>query len=124
MTEQDKVQQEKVAVALQFDPSKDSAPRLTAKGRGPVAEKIVQVAEAAGVHVEHNQPLANSLSQLDFGQQIPKELYRAVAEVIGFVLKKTGQMSKLQEGAGQDAGARPKPEPAPRQEERSPDMTL
>ena len=61
------------------------APRLTAKGHGEVAEKIVAIAESAGVHVEHNAPLAQALSHIDFGEQIPKELYRAVAEVIGFV---------------------------------------
>ena len=62
----------KVAVALQYEPGKDTAPRLTAKGHGDVAAKIVEIAEAAGVHVEHNEPLAKSLSQLDFGQQIPR----------------------------------------------------
>ena len=82
----------KVAVALQYEPGKDTAPRLTAKGHGDVAAKIVEIAEAAGVHIEHNEPLAKSLSQLDFGQQIPKELYRAVAEVVGFVLRKAGQV--------------------------------
>jgi type III secretion system FlhB-like substrate exporter len=51
----------------------------------------VEIAERAGVHVEHNEPLARSLSQLEFDQQIPKELFRAVAEVVGFVLKKAGQ---------------------------------
>ncbi len=87
-----------VAVALQYEPGKDVAPRLTAKGHGDVAAKIVEIAEASGVHVEHNEPLAKSLSQLEFGQQIPKELYRAVAEVVGFVLRKTGQASNPPRG--------------------------
>lgn len=115
MTERDKSQEEKVAVALQYEPGKDAVPRLTAKGRGAVAEKIVEIAEAAGVHVEHNRPLANALSQLDFGQPIPKDLYRAVAEVIGFVLNKAGQMQKVQESASQSAVGESKP--APVQEE-------
>ena len=85
----------KVAAALQYEPGKDAAPRLTAKGYGDVAAKIVEVAEAAGVPIEHNAPLAQALSELDFGQQIPKELYRAVAEVVGFVLRKTGQISDV-----------------------------
>ena len=111
MTERDKSQEEKVAVALQYEPGKDAVPRLTAKGRGAVAEKIVEIAEAAGVHVEHNRPLANALSQLDFGQPIPKDLYRAVAEVIGFVLNKAGQMQKVQESANQPAEGESKPGP-------------
>jgi flagellar biosynthesis protein len=123
MTGRDKSGEEKVAVALQYEPGKDAVPRLTAKGRGDVAEKIVEIAEAAGVHVEHNRPLANALSQLDFGQQIPKDLYRAVAEVIGFVLQKAGQMPKVQESASQSAAGESKPGPA-HEEERKIGLTL
>jgi flagellar biosynthesis protein len=83
----------KIAVALQYD-GKESLPRLTAKGQGEVAAEIVRTAEAAGVHVEYNEPLARSLSRLELDQQIPKELYRAVAEVIGFVLRKAGPAGK------------------------------
>ena len=56
---------QKIAVALQYQAGKDAVPRLTAKGRGDVAARIVEVAEAAGVHVEHNEPLAQSLSLLE-----------------------------------------------------------
>jgi len=96
MADADKDEPEiKVAVALKYEPGKDTAPRLTAKGQGQVAARIVEIAEASGVYVEHNEALAKSLSQLEFGEQIPKELYRAVAEVIGFVLKKTGDIQKV-----------------------------
>ena len=86
MTETDKDRQ-KIAVALQYELGMDAAPRVTAKGKGDVAEKIVELAQAAGVHIERNEPLAQSLSQIELDQQIPRELYRAVAEVIGFILK-------------------------------------
>jgi flagellar biosynthesis protein len=86
-TDKDQARQ-KIAVALQYELGTDAAPRLTAKGTGDVAEKIVEIAQAAGVHVEHNDPLAQSLSRLELDQQIPKELYRAVAEVIGFILRR------------------------------------
>jgi flagellar biosynthesis protein len=79
---------QKIAVALQYKLGADAAPRVTAKGTGDVAEKIVAIAQAAGIHVERNDPLAQSLSQLELDQQIPKELYRAVAEVIGFILRR------------------------------------
>lgn len=82
----------KVAVALQYEPAKDQVPTLTAKGEGAVAGRIVAIAEAAGVPVEYNEPLARSLSKIELGEQIPRELYRAVAEVIGFVLKKAGKI--------------------------------
>ena len=86
MTETNK-DHRKIAVALQYELGMDAAPRVTAKGKGEVAEKIVEVAQAAGVHVEKNEPLAQSLSQIELDQQIPKELYKAVAEVISFILK-------------------------------------
>ena len=89
MTETDKDQtRQKFAVALQYELGTDAAPRVTAKGKGDVADRIVETAKAAGVHIEHNEPLAQSLSQLELDQQIPKELYRAVAEVIGFILRR------------------------------------
>jgi FlhB-like protein len=101
MTEQDKSEtRKKVAVALQYEPGKDAVPRVTAKGQGEVAEKILEIAEASGVHVERNAPLAQALVKLDFGQQIPKELYRAVAEVVGFVLRKTGEISNVPRNTG------------------------
>ncbi len=81
----------KIAVALQYQMGKDAVPKVTAKGTGDVAGKIVELAEASGVPIEHNEPLAKSLSHLELEQQIPKELYRAVAEVIGFILRKAGR---------------------------------
>ncbi len=71
MTDKDETRQ-KIAVALQYELGRDAAPRVTAKGKGEVAEKIVEIAQGAGVHVEHNKPLAQSLSQLELDQQIPK----------------------------------------------------
>ncbi len=92
MIEKDKGQTpQKVAVALRYELGVDTAPCVTAKGKGEVADRIVELAEAAGVHVERNEPLAQSLSQLELDQKIPKELYRAVAEVIGFILRKAGK---------------------------------
>jgi flagellar biosynthesis protein len=67
-----------VVVALKYDLGKDAAPRLIAKGKGDAAGRIVEIAEKAGAHVEHNEPLARSLSQLEFDEQIPDELFRAV----------------------------------------------
>ncbi len=74
MTEKDRGEgngSQKVAVALQYD-GKETLPRLTAKGRGDVAARIVELAEASGVHVEYNEPLAESLSRLELEQQNSK----------------------------------------------------
>jgi flagellar biosynthesis protein len=75
-----------VAVALSYQQG-EGAPRVVAKGRGHVAENIVSVAEQAGVPVEHNPGLAQVLSQLELEQAIPRELYKAVAEVIAFLIR-------------------------------------
>lgn len=88
--EEDKPGPRSVAVALHYEHGKDAAPRVTAKGKGAVAEAIIESARAHGVAVETNALLAEALSRLELDQQIPPELYRAVAEVIGFVLRLSG----------------------------------
>ncbi|NJO54168.1 MAG: type III secretion protein [Bacteroidales bacterium] len=74
-----------VAVALEYESG--SLPRVTAKGRGAVAEAIIAKAEESGVHLEENAALAQALSRVDLDAEIPEELYRAVAAVIAFVLR-------------------------------------
>lgn len=87
MSEDNKPKKDSIAVALQYEHGKDAAPRVTAKGRGTVAEKIVEKAREHGVAIENNEVLAKALSQVELDQQIPGELYRAVAEVIVFVMR-------------------------------------
>jgi flagellar biosynthesis protein len=77
----------KLAVALQYD--RKGAPRVTAKGRGAIGTKIVEVAKAHDIPIEENEVLAGALSNVELGDEIPVELYRAVAEVLVFVLKLT-----------------------------------
>jgi len=79
-----------VAVALKYEHGKDPAPRVTAKGQGEVAERIIESALKHGVAVEANAVLAQALSLVELDRQIPPELYRAVAEVIGFVMRLSG----------------------------------
>jgi flagellar biosynthesis protein len=93
MSEENKPEKDPIAVALQYEHGKDAAPRVTAKGRGAVAEKIVEKAREHGVAVEANEVLAKALSQVELDQQIPSELYRAVAEVIVFVMRHATQKS-------------------------------
>jgi flagellar biosynthesis protein len=81
-----------VAVALEYDIGKDAAPRVTASGRGLIAEKIIATAREHGVAVEGNPLLAEALSGVAIDDHIPEELYRAVAEVIGFVLRAAGKL--------------------------------
>lgn len=78
---------QQVAVALSYEDGTREAPRVVAKGRGLLAEKIMEVAREHGVTVEANPMLAEALSGVELDDQIPRELYVAVAEVIGFVLR-------------------------------------
>lgn len=76
-----------LAVALQYEKGSRDAPRVVAKGRGLVADRIVALAEENGVVIEANPVLAEALSGVELDDTIPLELYEAVAVVIGYVLR-------------------------------------
>jgi flagellar biosynthesis protein len=78
-----------LAVALHYDRS--GAPRVVAKGRGSIGEKIIEVARASDIPIEENEVLAGALSHVELGDEIPAELYKAVAEVLIFVLRLSGR---------------------------------
>lgn len=82
----------KTAVAIHYEQGSGQAPRVTAKGEGEVAERIIAAAQEAGVPIEDNPLLAIALSQVDLDETIPEDLYSAVAEVIRFVLKHSGEL--------------------------------
>ena len=79
-----------LAVALHYD--KTGAPRVVAKGRGSIGEKIIEVAKAHDIPIEENEVLAGALSKVELGDEIPPELYKAVAEVLVFVLRLSGRI--------------------------------
>lgn len=73
---------DKKAIALHYD--YQGAPKVTAKGKGLVAEKIMQVAEENGIILHKSPELVEVLSHLELGDEIPEALYLAVAEIIAF----------------------------------------
>jgi len=79
-----------IAIALRYDPSKgDRAPVILAKGKGEIAERIVEVATVHGVPIVRREELARALYPVvEVGEEIPPKFYRAVAEVIAFVLSR------------------------------------
>ena len=79
-----------LAVALHYDQT--GAPRVVAKGRGSIGEKIIEVAKAHDIPIEENEVLAGALSHVEIGDEIPPELYKAVAEVLIFVLRLSGRI--------------------------------
>ena len=75
----------KKAVALQYEPG-NSAPVIVASGMGYMAEKIVEVAADSGVPIYEDNSLATILTQLQLGQEIPEELYKAIVEIYVYFL--------------------------------------
>jgi flagellar biosynthesis protein len=73
------------AAALKYRHGIDSAPTLVAKGKGKIAEKIIAIAKENGIAIKEDKELVEFLSMLDLYQEIPPELYRAVAEILAFV---------------------------------------
>ena len=71
---------------------RDGAPRVIAKGKGAIGAKIIEVAKAHDVPIEENEMLAGALSNVELGDEIPAELYKAVAEVLVFVLRLSGRI--------------------------------
>lgn len=75
----------KIAAALSFDPSKDSAPQVIAKGMGLVAENILERAKEHNIPVYQDAKLARQLNQLEISENIPPEMFEIVAEILVFV---------------------------------------
>ena len=73
------------AVALRYIPTLDRAPKVTAKGSGLLAQKIIELAREHGIPLKEDPVLIQILSQLDFYQEIPPSIYIVVAEILAFV---------------------------------------
>ncbi len=89
-----KKNQKKKAEALGYDVIKDSAPMIKAKGEGLVAQKIIELAHKHGIPVKDDPDLVEVLSKLDIGEEIPAEIYVAVAELLAFVYSLNSKKKK------------------------------
>lgn len=76
---------QKRAVALRYDPTRDAAPKVVAKGKGRTAEQILALAQKSAVPVRQDTNLVNVLSRLKLDQEVPPEVYRAVAAILAFL---------------------------------------
>ncbi|WP_068786073.1 EscU/YscU/HrcU family type III secretion system export apparatus switch protein [Paenibacillus phocaensis] len=77
----------KKAVALKYDPGQGDAPVVVAKGKGLIADRILDAALEHGIPVQEDAALVEVLSKLDLDQQIPTELYDLVAEILTFIYR-------------------------------------
>jgi flagellar biosynthesis protein len=77
----------KSAVALKYKPEADSVPKVTAKGDGLVAERIIELARENQIPIKEDPDLVQVLSQVDINKEIPPSVYKVVAELLAFVYK-------------------------------------
>jgi flagellar biosynthesis protein len=82
----DKPEPQQLAVALAYQAG-SAAPKVLAKGRGLLAEAIIEKAREAGVYVHESPELVSLLMQVDLDQNIPPELYVAVAELLAWLYR-------------------------------------
>ena len=75
----------KEAVALSYEPTTSDAPKVIAKGKGKIAENILEKAKEHDIPVQEDPSLLEILGQLNINESIPEELYRAVSEVFAYI---------------------------------------
>ena len=80
------------AAALKYERGVGAAPTIVAKGQGLMAKKIISLAQKNGVPVHEDRNLIEILSTIDLYEEIPAELYKAVAEILAFIYKMSGRL--------------------------------
>jgi len=83
-----------VAVALEYNPVMDVAPRIIASGKGAVADQILNLAFANGIKVRQDQELVQILSMLEIDSVIPLDAFAVVAEILAYVYKSNALASQ------------------------------
>lgn len=91
-----KSEKNSLAVALQYDG--ETAPRVTAKGGGELAERIIELAREHNIPMQENPVMVQALAQIDLGEEIPETLYLAVAEIIAFAYYLSGKVPQQRSG--------------------------
>ncbi len=81
------MEERKKAVALRYEQGKDNAPVVVAKGFGELAERIIKIAKDNNVPVIEDRYLVSAMMNVEVYEEIPPELYRAVAKVLVFIKK-------------------------------------
>ena len=79
-----------LAVALKYE--RPRAPRVVASGRGAVGEAIIAKAKEAGIPIQQNPALAEALATIELDSEIPEALYKAVAQVLAFIMRTAGHL--------------------------------
>ena len=85
MTDENK--KDKKVVALEYDKGKSAAPMVTAKGKGMVAERILEIAKEHDIPIHSDADLVEILDKIEIEQEIPLEVYAIVAEIFAYIYK-------------------------------------
>ncbi len=83
------------AIALKYDG--ENAPVVAATGEGKIAEEIIRIAREHGIPLREDAMLAELLSELELGEEIPQILYRVIAEVIAFAYLVSGKVPVIKD---------------------------
>ena len=75
----------KKAASLQYEQNKENAPKLTAKGNGAIAYNIIDIAKQHNIPIKKDEDLLSMLSTIEINEEIPTQLYKAVAEIFSFI---------------------------------------
>lgn len=75
---------QKLAIAIKYE-EEENAPKVIAKGKGIVAEKIIEEAKEVGIKTFEEKNLSKELYKIDIGNEIPEELYTSVAKILAFI---------------------------------------
>lgn len=85
----------KEAIALSYNPTDSNGPKVIAKGKGKIAENILENADIHNIPIYEDPNLVELLGQLDLNETIPEDLYQAVAEVFAFIYRLDEQHGEL-----------------------------
>ena len=86
-----KVQKTKKAVALGYNRQKDNGPKKLATGSGEVAKNIINLAKSHDIPIKEDADLVEVLSKVDLNEEVPPNLYKAVAEIFSFLYQMTNK---------------------------------
>ena len=86
-----KVQKTKKAVSLGYNRQKDNAPKVLATGSGEVAKNIINLAKSHDIPIKEDADLVEVLSKVDLNEEVPPNLYKAVAEIFSFLYQMTNK---------------------------------
>jgi flagellar biosynthesis protein len=81
-------------VAVRYREDLEAAPRVLARGKGPVAERILEIAREHGIPLHEDADLVHLLGALDLDAEVPPALYRALAEVLAHIYRINGRQRR------------------------------